>query len=199
MTGFGDAHHQAEGLAVAVEVRTINNRYFKFTMRSGEGYAALEPQVESVVREHIKRGTVQVNLWIEKQTSPDDYLINVGVLKNYRKQLHELASDLNAEAEIPLEGLLTLPGVVIERRTHLSTAEADWLLASAREWVGSEGVQCAGLALSCRRNQCKPLAISLDFPRAFSVPPDAPSADTVFLVTRAFRVPKDVHSRDEIA
>jgi len=81
MTGFGDAHHQAEGLAVAVEVRTINNRYFKFTMRSGEGYAALEPQVESVVREHIKRGTVQVNLWIEKQTSPDDYLINVGVLK----------------------------------------------------------------------------------------------------------------------
>jgi uncharacterized protein (TIGR00255 family) len=128
MTGFGDAHHQAEGLAVAVEVRTINNRYFKFTMRSGEGYAALEPQVESVVREHIKRGTVQVNLWIEKQTSPDDYLINVGVLKSYRRQLHELASDLNSETEIPLPSLLALPGVVNERRTHLSTAEADWPL-----------------------------------------------------------------------
>ena len=47
MTGFGEAHQQADGLAVMIEVRTINNRYFKFSMRSGEGYTALESQVES--------------------------------------------------------------------------------------------------------------------------------------------------------
>src|SRR6185369_12550906 len=103
MTGFGDAHHQAEGLAVAVEVRTINNRYFKFTMRSGEGYAALEPQVESVVREHVKRGTVQVNLWVERQTSPDDYLVNAGVLDSYRRQLRALLGQWNADREVPVE------------------------------------------------------------------------------------------------
>ena len=27
MTGFGEAHSQQDGLAVAVEIRTINNRY----------------------------------------------------------------------------------------------------------------------------------------------------------------------------
>ena len=66
MTGFGEAHQQAEGLAVMIEVRTINNRFFKFSMRSGEGYTALESQVESVIRDKIKRGTVQVNLQVQR-------------------------------------------------------------------------------------------------------------------------------------
>jgi uncharacterized protein YicC (UPF0701 family) len=37
MTGFGEAHCQQDGLAVAVEIRTINNRFFKLTVRAGEG------------------------------------------------------------------------------------------------------------------------------------------------------------------
>ncbi len=126
MTGFGDAHQQAEGLAVAVEVRTINNRYFKFSMRAGEGYAALEPQMESVVREHVKRGTVQVNLWVERQTSPDDYLVNAGVLESYRRQLRTLLVQWNADREVPVEYLLTLPGVVNDKQSRFSVAEAEW-------------------------------------------------------------------------
>ena len=33
MTGFGEAQHQDQGLAITVELRTINNRYFKFSLR----------------------------------------------------------------------------------------------------------------------------------------------------------------------
>ena len=40
MTGFGEARSQAGGLAVAVEVRTINSRHFKLSYRASEGYAA---------------------------------------------------------------------------------------------------------------------------------------------------------------
>ena len=47
MTGFGESHCQQDGLAVAVEIRTINNRFFKLTVRTTEGYASLEPLVES--------------------------------------------------------------------------------------------------------------------------------------------------------
>ena len=46
MTGFGEAHCQQDGLAVAVEIRTINNRFFKLAVRTSEGYASLEPLVE---------------------------------------------------------------------------------------------------------------------------------------------------------
>ena len=33
MTGFGEARRQADDVAVAVELRTVNNRYFKFSLR----------------------------------------------------------------------------------------------------------------------------------------------------------------------
>ncbi len=66
MTGFGEAHRRENGVAVAVEVRTINGRYFKLNFKSAEGYSVLEPEIESVVREQIKRGTVQVNLRIDR-------------------------------------------------------------------------------------------------------------------------------------
>ncbi|MCC7086014.1 MAG: YicC family protein [Pirellulales bacterium] len=126
MTGFGEAHQQADGLAVAIEVRTINNRYFKFSMRSGEGYAALESQVESLIREQIKRGTVQVNLRVDRETAEEDYSVNAAVVQGYRKQLQALQANWGEKREIPVESLLPLPGVVNERHSDPSMAAADW-------------------------------------------------------------------------
>ncbi len=126
MTGFGEAHHQADGLAVAVEVRTINNRYFKFSMRSGEGYTALESQVEGLIREQIKRGTVQVNLRVDRQSSAEDYSVNVPVLESYRQQILKLQAKWGVEREIPTESLLPLPGAINEKHSDPNTAEADW-------------------------------------------------------------------------
>jgi len=126
MTGFGESHQQADGLAVLVEVRTINNRYFKFSMRSGEGYTALESQVEAAVRDKIKRGTVQVNLQVQRASSPDDFSINSAVLDSYRQQLLGLQNRWGANREVPIENLLILPGVVNEKLSDPSAAEADW-------------------------------------------------------------------------
>ena len=87
MTGFGEARRQTAGLTALVEVRTINNRHFKLSFRATEGYGGLESDVEAAVREIVRRGTVQVNLRIDRQTSPDDFRINVSVLESYRAQL----------------------------------------------------------------------------------------------------------------
>lgn len=126
MTGFGEAHEQTDGLAVAIEVRTINNRYFKFSMRSGEGYSALESQVEALVRDQIKRGTVQVNIRVERQSSADDFCVNPAVLDGYRQQLQKVQAQWGAKREISVESLLTLPGVVSEKHSDPGSAEADW-------------------------------------------------------------------------
>ena len=36
-TGFGEAHLQQDGLGIAAEVRTINGRYFKLSVRTTDG------------------------------------------------------------------------------------------------------------------------------------------------------------------
>ncbi len=44
MTGIGEARLQNDQMTVLVEVRSVNNRHLKLTIRSGERYAALEPR-----------------------------------------------------------------------------------------------------------------------------------------------------------
>ncbi len=108
MTGFGEAHCQQDGLAVAVEVRAINNRFFKLSVRATEGYASLEPQIEDVVRQSIRRGTMQVNLRVDRLRSPEDFRINGDVLERYRDQLQSLYRQV-AERRRSVAGSVAAP------------------------------------------------------------------------------------------
>lgn len=128
MTGFGEAHRQRDECAVAIEVRTINSKYFKLAMRSGEGYSVLEPQIEHVVRQSIKRGTVQMNLRVDRRRHAEDFQVDAAVLNGYRQQLEAIRNEWGSSEPVRVDSLLMLPGVVNEDpRTHVD-AEQDWPL-----------------------------------------------------------------------
>lgn len=126
MTGFGEAHCHEDGLAVAVELRAINNRHLKISSRLGENYACLEPQVEELVRGHIRRGTLQVNLRVDRAHRPEDYRLNVAVLGNYRQQIEDFRHQWGVTDPPSLDALLQLPGAVDERTPGVEEAERDW-------------------------------------------------------------------------
>jgi len=126
MTGFGEAHSQQDGLAVAVEVRAINSRFFKLSVRATEGYASLEPHIEEIARQNIRRGTVQVNLRVDRLRSCQDFRINSDVLSGYRDQLTALYRKWEQSATVSLEALLPLPGVVNDQSMILFSPEDDW-------------------------------------------------------------------------
>lgn len=128
MTGFGEAHRKDATMAISVEVRTINSRYFKLVVRCGEGYTALEPLVEKVVRRHIKRGAVQVLLRIDRAHGSDDYKLDDAVLDGYRRQLEELSRSWNLTQPVGIDVLLALPGVVIQDAGAALDVERDWPL-----------------------------------------------------------------------
>lgn len=126
MTGFGEARGQSNGIAVTVEVRTINSKHLKLSFRSSEGYAALEPEIEAVVRNIVRRGTVQLNLRVERPDSTEDYRINTAVVENYRRQLETYTGRSEWNDPDDLRMLLTLPGSIDERRRSEVDATADW-------------------------------------------------------------------------
>lgn len=131
MTGFGEAHRKDASMAVAAEVRTINSRYFKLVVRCGEGYSALEPLVEKVIREHIKRGTVQVSLRIDRARGSDDYTIDADVLSGYRRQLEQLYRNWNVTQPLDVESLLSLPGAINQEAAAGFDVEQGWPLVEA--------------------------------------------------------------------
>ena len=114
MTGYGESRHQKDGASVAVEIRTINSRYFKLNIRSGDGLAGIESPIEQLVRAHIKRGTIQINLRLDRRRNPDDYQLNADVLASYRQQLDRICTSWELPDAVSLERLLDLPGVVDE-------------------------------------------------------------------------------------
>lgn len=126
MTGHGEAHKNVDGLSVAVEVRSVNNRFFKMNFRASEGYAALESQVEALVRQQVRRGTVQINLRVDRQASPDDYRLNQAVIAGYLRQLSNLAALGIAVDGVRADSLLQLPGVVCEPVADWTLVESHW-------------------------------------------------------------------------
>src|SRR4051794_2339992 len=90
MTGYGEARHQDPRWTVLVEMRTVNNRHFKLSARISDEFAAMDSALEQMVRERVKRGTVQVILRIERPRRPEDYRLNLVALGSYRDQLRGL-------------------------------------------------------------------------------------------------------------
>jgi uncharacterized protein (TIGR00255 family) len=130
MTGFGEARYQSDDLALAIELRAVNNRYLKVSVRATEPYNLLEPEFEKVIRRVVRRGTVQVNVRCDRQYSLQDFRINATALKSYLGQLQTLGQEL-----LPREGmagwlpqLLTLPGVVAEPGYPSAEITEEWPL-----------------------------------------------------------------------
>ena len=128
MTGFGESQSQRDRLAVSVEVRCINNRYFKLMTRSTEGYGPLDPRIELLVRDRIRRGSIQVNVRVERVASADDYRLSEEVLEGYRRQLQAIQEAWGSRQSIDPQQLLLLPGVVSETVPGVEHVEEDWPL-----------------------------------------------------------------------
>jgi uncharacterized protein (TIGR00255 family) len=152
MTGFGEARSQAGEMAVTVEVRTINSRHLKFTLRSSEGYSTLEPEIEAVTRDVIRRGTVQLNLRVERGSSVDDYHINTDVLENYRRQIEQYTGQVPGNDSLAMQMLLSLPGAIDEKSRGEHDPREDWpaiepvireALAAVSKMRAEEGVALA--------------------------------------------------------
>ena len=132
MTGYGAGHLDQDGVSVAVEIRSVNNRYLKLHCRLPDGYAVLEPRIEETVRQAVRRGAIQLNLDIRRKTSAEDYQLNTELLTSYVQQICEVRRTLGEENPLPsdvdLESVLMLPGVVAEDQRQASHAEDDWPL-----------------------------------------------------------------------
>jgi uncharacterized protein (TIGR00255 family) len=130
MTGFGESRTQADGLAVGVEVRALNNRHLKVTVRGTDPYPMFEAEVEKVVRRHVRRGTITVHVRVERPARPADLNLNAAALASYLRQVRAACEDAGTPefARDLLAGVLALPGVAPEPRHYGSPPEEEWPL-----------------------------------------------------------------------
>jgi len=129
MTGYGEAHYQSESLSLSIELRALNNRYLKVSLRALEPYNLLEPEFEKVIRRTIRRGTIQVSLRCERQHAAQDFRVNATAVRSYLGQLRAMEGELGL-SKLPADALLgqvlNLPGVVPEPGNTSFNADQEW-------------------------------------------------------------------------
>jgi uncharacterized protein (TIGR00255 family) len=128
MTGYGEAEFQSDKLTLAIELRALNNRYLKVSVRAPEPYYLLEPEFEKVIRKVVKRGTIQVHLRCQRQFAPQDFQINAVALRSYLGQVKKLSEDLGLrnQGDALLAQVLALPGVVPEPANAAFRMDEEW-------------------------------------------------------------------------
>src|ERR1043165_6184359 len=100
MTGYGEARCQSDHLTLSIELRALNNRYLKVSLRAPDPYHLLEAEFEKVIRRSIKRGTIQVHLRCERQAATEDFRIDATALASYVQQVRDAAK----QAGLPDQG-----------------------------------------------------------------------------------------------
>ena len=115
MTGFGDATAERNGTHYAVEIRSLNNRFFKPVIKLPENVSGLEPELESMLREALGRGSITFILKMRSDGAEAAYHINIPALKAYLEQLQQVKG-LDRLVTIDLASLVALPGVCQEPR-----------------------------------------------------------------------------------
>jgi len=122
MTGFGDATAERGGTHYAVEIRSLNNRYFKPIIKLPETISGLEPELESMLREKLGRGSITYILKMRSDSAEAAYHINTQALKSYLEQLQGVKG-LDRLVQIDLASLVQLPGVCQEPRDETDEIE----------------------------------------------------------------------------
>jgi uncharacterized protein (TIGR00255 family) len=117
MTGFGDASEQAAGVHYVAEVRSLNNRYFKATIRLPEIISGLEAELESLLRQRLNRGSITLIVKMRAAEGATTHRINDAALLDYLDHLEtihaKIGGDKDQAVHIDLTALLALPGVLV--------------------------------------------------------------------------------------
>jgi uncharacterized protein (TIGR00255 family) len=112
MTGFGQACAEIDGVIYTVEIRSVNNRYFKIQVRLPDMLAFLESDIEKLHRQNIQRGTVYYSLCMKNVSGQAMFDIDENTLAAYVQRLKGLLDTDDEHGRIDLAGMLALPGIV---------------------------------------------------------------------------------------
>ena len=132
MTGHGAAANSNEHFEISVELRTVNHRHFKANYRLPDCAHHLEPSIERTLKEHIRRGSLQVNVRLVPISSTHSTTIDTDQLDSLISQLLD-AGLIDSANEAPLASLLQMPGVSVSQGPNNNNDIDELLLSTVRE------------------------------------------------------------------
>jgi uncharacterized protein (TIGR00255 family) len=112
MTGFGAAEGQVGNTRVAVEVRSVNHRFFSASLKLPGSLSRWEGEVREALRRGVSRGHVTLTASADRFEATAGTTIDEARLAAYVERLRELQRRYALAGEVDLRTVLRLPDVV---------------------------------------------------------------------------------------
>jgi len=155
MTGYGRAQQLIDGREISVEIKSVNHRYFEFSVRAPRSLGYLEEKLKSLVHAKTARGKVDVNVSVVSvEAATAQVEINLPLAQSYLTALREMGETLGLDDDLRLSTLSRFHDIYTVRKVD-ADEEALWLNI---ETVANEALQ---IFLQMKRSEGEKLAADI--------------------------------------
>jgi len=141
MTGCGEGVVSANNSTCRVELRVVNNRFFKLTLRSRDAFALLEPRIEAAIRSRVRRGAVQMTLDVTGAAAPASRRFDRGQLSAYLDDLEDFCDTHRIPMPRTIDGILGLPGILVETPPANDVIDQTWPMVTQALEAALDGLE----------------------------------------------------------
>ncbi|MBE5997626.1 MAG: YicC family protein [Lachnospiraceae bacterium] len=126
MTGFGRSEYADEKLKLAVEMKSVNNRYLDFNIRMPKKFNAFEAKIRAILQEYMYRGKVDVFIsYANYEDSVSSLRYNEALADEYLSYLLKISEKPGVAKEIRISDIARFPDVFTMEEVSLDE-ESVW-------------------------------------------------------------------------
>jgi len=118
MTGFGRASAAENTFSIAVELKTVNNRFLDINLRLPAELQQIEPTVKKLISTRLARGRVDVNLSFDRSENIT-FELNRPLIIGYLDAMQTMREEFALTGEPDLNMIARLPNVVVTKKEEL--------------------------------------------------------------------------------
>lgn len=121
MTGYGKGTAERDGRSIVVEIKTVNHKFFDWSMKMPKGFLFCEDDAKKAVGKEVSRGHIDVFVtYRQEEAKAAEYRTDIALASKYVAAVKELAEAVGAPFDIGAYALAKNPDIL-----SLEVAEAD--------------------------------------------------------------------------
>ena len=124
MTGYGRFELLKDDVNYTVEIKSVNHRYFEFSVRTPKGCAFLDEKLKSFFAKRITRGKIEVYVGIEGGARSSSVVsVNEAVAESYVEALKSLKKKYGLSGKVSLSDVITNNDIFVVTRPKMNEEE----------------------------------------------------------------------------
>lgn len=127
MTGFGKATVESGDKKIIIEVKSLNSKQLDINLRIPNLYKEKEMEIRNLIKNYLERGKIDMTICFDNADSDKEVAINSVVIKQYFRQMTEVAGSLGIEPDNNglLRTIMRFPDTLKQKTEELN--EEEWL------------------------------------------------------------------------